>query len=228
MMRNDGGVVASDPSPFGTPESGACSRRRTTRVASDLRSLPGLEWLGLERDGPERSDAPRILLISFEVKNTMGMTDQRGDWRRVMTDGHRQAQGEGEPSPGIEAWEPDAANGGEPLGIRLLPDACSGRASGRPHAGAADQARESDPGMGPTEEPGRVEGPRHLRGDAAHAPCPNEPRGQAGRGPGPLSARIASRQRQVTPATVAIGAGSPPTRSGTARDGPASDNAIAS
>jgi hypothetical protein len=37
-----------------------------------------------------------VFFNSFEVKSTMGMIDQRGDWRRVVTDGHRQSQAEGQ------------------------------------------------------------------------------------------------------------------------------------
>lgn len=146
----------------------------------------------------QRGHAPRFLLIFFEGKSTMGMTDQRGDWRRVATDGHghRQAAGEGEAAPGDEARRSAAPAGDEPCGIRLLAD-CG--AEGRPQIRAADPTRGSGPEPRPIEPPGQVERSRQLRSDEAHAPRLPGARGQAERGPGPLSARMASRQRRVSP-----------------------------
>src|SRR3954451_5733325 len=75
------------------------------------------------------SDASRFLLIILRGQEPMGITDQRGDWRRVVTDGNRQAQGKGEQPLAVEAGE--ATPAGEQRGIRLLPDSEAARTPGR-------------------------------------------------------------------------------------------------
>src|SRR5947208_256576 len=79
------------------------------------------------RIGTERGAA--FLLNSFEVKSTMGMTDQRGEWRRVVDDGNRQGQGQDGETLSDEEWGTNAVS--EQRGIRLLPDSDAGRAPGR-------------------------------------------------------------------------------------------------
>src|SRR6185312_4693797 len=105
----------------------------------------------------------------------MGMIDQRGEWRRVVTDGQRQAHAQG---PGQDKPPPSV----EQRGIRLLPESdAATRLPGRvgPPAvrtGAEDSEHEPDPGSEslpgpgerPVEEPSRVERPQRLRTDAAH------------------------------------------------------------
>jgi hypothetical protein len=136
----------------------------------------------------------------------MGMIDQRGEWRRVVTDGQRQApataQGQAEDVHPVEAWgtpsAPASTSTGEQRAIRLLPDSDAVRAPGRA-GGMPARNPEADMPMG--ENQGRVERTRRLRGDEAHATSPTI---AAGRAPGPLSARMALRQRRDLPETIAI------------------------
>jgi hypothetical protein len=141
----------------------------------------------------------------------MGTIDQRGEWRRVVTDGQgqaqTQAQGQGlrqdEPSPPSGSWV-SPATAGQQRGIRLLSDGDVGRPAGRAVPSSGDrQASEGmdSPGQPePDSTPGPVDASavppergRRLRGDSTHAAQPAEPRHGDGRVRGPLSARVAQR-----------------------------------
>ena len=141
----------------------------------------------------------------------MGMTDQRGEWRRVVTDGQRQAQGQGqrqgqgpkqgEPSLPVKSW--DTAAAGEQRGIRLLSDSGAGRGPARGGSAPGRPAPEAiGPGSGiasggrSNEDSLPRDRVRRLRDDEAHAPRPLEPQRITGRVPGPLSGRVAQRHNR--------------------------------
>src|SRR3954451_8982650 len=119
----------------------------------------------MDRIGEEwdRTARCQVFLNSFEVKSTMGITDQRGEWRRVVTDGSRPGQGQDESSRSVEGW--GATDLSEHRGIRLLPDSDAVRPPGR--VGTSDGGRA----IGEREESG-------------HDPVPDAD-GDAGRGEGP-------------------------------------------
>jgi hypothetical protein len=135
----------------------------------------------------------------------MGMIDQRGHRRRVVSDGQPEAQGQA----------PDGRElAGEQRGIRLLPNSGAGRApgriaavSGRPGSTpvSADQGlgfeseshSESDPR--PAADQAQGERTRRLRCDETHASRPEQSRGAEGRVPGPLRSRIALRHSREMP-----------------------------
>ncbi len=132
----------------------------------------------------------------------MGMTDQRGDWRRVVTDGQRQAQAEeqGENPLPAEAWGTTSPGGQR--SIRLLPDSAAGRVPGRVRLvqdceidEGADQAPVSDSDPCPIEDQGQVDRHPRLRSDETHAPRAVEPQGVEGRAPGPLRANLLRQRR---------------------------------
>jgi hypothetical protein len=163
----------------------------------------------------------------------MGMTDQRGEWRRVVDDGNRQGQGQDGETLSDEEWGTNAVS--EQRGIRLLPDSDAGRApgrvamtSGRAIAEGDDQGQGPDPAACPGEEPGRVERPRRLRSDEAHAPRAVDPRYVERRNRGPLSARVAQRHRRGTPTTSATGTSASSPRPKTASDDQAIANSLGS
>lgn len=171
----------------------------------------------------------------------MGIIDQRGDRRRVVTDGNRQAQGEDEQPRAVEARVSTPA--GEQRGIRLLPDVGPGRTpprvgisastssapeSGRPLRDAMEPADAPEPEAVPGADRDRVENPRQFRCDEAHPPRPQEPRGDESRVPGPLSARVAQRHRRSSPGTIRLGAGSSAVRPETGGNDLEGETAVAS
>jgi hypothetical protein len=140
----------------------------------------------------------------------MGTIDQRGQGRRVVSDGQRQPQlqiqdrdqGQDEHPRTADAWGTPPA--GTQHGIRLA----SGSAASRPPVPVRPIARDPDDAQGHPGDPGSpsAEKPagaeqlpaRRFRSDETHTRRPGEQHAGEGRTPGPLSRRIALRHRRPT------------------------------